>query len=181
MLTEFPLFSIIFLRYSTKKRGLMMKACFIGHKNIEKTEELIVSLKKTVATLIKKGVTTFLFGSRSEFNDLSWEVVTEIKREHPSIKRVYVRAAYQYTTKEYEEYLLATYEETYFPPKIENAGKYSYVERNCEMIDSSLYCVFYYNENYIASRRNSGTKIAYKYAVKKKKEIINLYKNPKDF
>ncbi len=91
------------------------------------------------------------------------------------------------TIEETEE--LKSYEETYFPPKLENAGKYCYVERNYEMIDNSAYCVFYYNENYIASlkrqtkqrmllsvRRSSGTKIAYKYATKKKKLIINLYK-----
>ncbi len=166
-----------------------MKACFIGHKTIEKTEELISSLKETVVTLINKGVITFFFGSMSEFDALSWEVVTELKKEHPCIRRVYVRSAYQYINEAYEKYLLKSYEETYFPPKIEKAGKYSYVERNCEMIDSSTYCVFYYNENYITPlkrqskynttvtlRRNSGTKIAYNYAEKKKKTIINLYK-----
>ena len=166
-----------------------MKVCFIGHKTIEKTNALISSLKETVVTLINAGVTTFLFGSRSDFDDLSWEIVTELKEEYPQIKRVYVRSAYPYIDKAYEEYLLQFYEETYFPPQIENAGKYSYIERNYEMIDKSTYCVFYYNENYIPplkrptkhnivlpSRRNSGTKIAYEYAAKKKKEIINLYK-----
>ena len=166
-----------------------MKVCFIGHRTIEKTEEVISSLKETVAELIKKGVTTFLFGSMSTFDDLSWKVVTQLKEECPFIKRIYVRSAYPYIDKSYEKYLLESYEETYFPPKIENAGKYSYVERNYEMIDKSTYCVFYYNENYIPklkrptkrnifspSKRKSGTEIAYKYAQKKKKEIINLYK-----
>ncbi|MBQ2717065.1 MAG: DUF1273 family protein [Clostridia bacterium] len=165
-----------------------MQVCFIGHRNIEKTEELISSLKETVVTLINKGATTFLFGSKSDFDDLSWDVVTELKKKYPFIKRVYVRSSYQYIDKLYEEYLLESFEETYFPQKIENAGKFSYVERNYEMIDNSTYCVFYYNENYIPSlkyppkrntlfttRRNSGTKIAYEYAVRKKKEIINLY------
>lgn len=166
-----------------------MQVCFIGHRTIEKSEELIASLKETIVTLINKGATTFLFGSKSEFDCLSWEVVTELKEKYSFIKRVYVRSSYQYINKSYEEYLLEFYEETYFPPKLENAGKYSYIERNHEMIDRSTYCVFYYNENYIAplkrqrkhnmllpSRRNSGTKIAYKYATKQKKEIINLYK-----
>ena len=70
-----------------------------------------------------------------------------------------------------------------------SAGKASYVERNQDMINASDYCVFYYNENYVPelkrppkhnmllpSRRTSGTKIAYEYALKKKKEIINIYK-----
>jgi uncharacterized protein YebE (UPF0316 family) len=79
-----------------------------------------------------------------------------------------------------ENYLLNSYEKTYFPKQIENAGKYSYIERNCEMIDNAKYCVFYYDENYTteqigAFKRKSGTKFAFEYAVKKKKEIINLY------
>ena len=57
------------------------------------------------------------------------------------------------------------------------------------MIDNSNFCIFYYNKDYIPplktksrndifppTKRNSGTKIAYEYALKKKKEIINLYK-----
>ena len=166
-----------------------MQGCFIGHRNIEKTEELKTLLKEVVVTLIKKGVTTFLFGSKSEFDNLSWEIVTELKKVYPYIRRVYVRSAYQYIDKSYEEYLLKSYDETYFPDKLENVGKYSYVVRNYEMIDNSTYCVFYYNENYIAplkkqpkhnmllpSKNNSGTKTAYEYAVRKKKEIINLYR-----
>lgn len=162
-----------------------MRVCFIGHRNIEKTDELISLLRDTIVTLIDKGVTTFLFGSKSEFDNLSWKIVTELKKKYPFIKRVYVRAAYQFIDKSYEEYILKSYEETYFPPKLENAGKFSYVERNYEMIDNSTYCVFYYNEDYIPplnrntllpSSGNSGTKIAYEYATKKKKIIINLYR-----
>lgn len=162
-----------------------MRVCFIGHRNIEKTDELISLLRDTIVTLIDKGVTTFLFGSKSEFDNLSWKIVTELKKNYPLIKRVYVRAAYQFIDKSYEEYILQSYEETYFPPKLENAGRFSYVERNYEMIDNSTYCVFYYNEDYIPpqnrntllpSSNNSGTKIAYEYATKKKKIIINLYR-----
>ena len=166
-----------------------MQVCFIGHRTIPKNEDLIFSLKETIIDLINKGATTFLFGSMSEFNDLSWKAVTALKVKYPFIKRVYVRSAYQYIDNCYEKYLLKFYEETYFPPKLENAGKYSYVERNYEMIDSSTYCVFYYNESYVPTlsqqhkqnmllpaKRKSGTKIAYNYAIKKNKTIINLHK-----
>ncbi|MBR6687911.1 MAG: hypothetical protein IKL77_04070 [Clostridia bacterium] len=169
--------------------GRRMKACFIGHRNIDDNEKLKFLLIQTVVDLICKGVTTFLFGSKSEFDDLSWEVVTSLKNTYPYIKRVYVRSAYQYISKPYEKYLLGFYEETYFPAKLENAGKYTYVERNYAMIDNSTYCVFYYNENYVVPlkrrlksdmllqrSRSSGTKIAYNYAVKKSKVIINLFR-----
>ena len=56
------------------------------------------------------------------------------------------------------------------------------------MVDDSDYCVFYYDENYTReskySKNNmiirtpqSGTKLAYNYAVRKKKKIINAYIN----
>ena len=127
-----------------------MQGCFIGHRMVEKKAELLVLLKETILALIKKGVDTFLFGNMSEFNELSWKVVTELKEIYPFIKRVYVRSSYQHIDNRYEEYLLKSYEETYFPAKIKNAGKFSYVERNYEMIDKSTYCVFYYNEKYVA-------------------------------
>jgi len=162
--------------------------CFIGHRKIENKEKAKNLLKQETLKLLDKGVTKFFFGSKSEFNDLSWEVVTELQNEYPSIRRIYVRSAFQYISKSYEDYLLEFYEETYYPPKIENAGKSSYVERNYEMIDNSTYCIFFYNEKYVPelkrepkrntlppSKRKSGTKIAYEYALKKKKEIINIY------
>ena len=168
-----------------------MNACFIGHRTIEKTNELIVSLKEIIVTLINNGVATFLFGSKSAFDNLSWEIITELKKKYPFIKRVYVRSDFPRISKAYEEYLLKSYEDTYFPSKIENVGKCSYIKRNYEMIDNSTYCVFYYNENYIPTpksptksnlssqkKRNSGTKIAYEYALKEKKEIFNLYNPP---
>lgn len=165
-----------------------MIACFIGHKVIDETETLKDSLRQTVISLINKGVTTFLFGSKSAFDDLSWEIVSELKGKYIDIKRIYVRSMYQNIEKSYEEYLLKFYEETYFPPKAQNAGRYSYVERNYEMIDKATYCVFYYNKDYapilkrqdkynmlLPSQRRSGTEVAYEYAIKKKKIIINLY------
>ena len=167
-----------------------MNACFIGHRTIEKTESLVFLLRETIITLINSGVATFLFGSMSNFDKLSWEIVTELQREYPHIKRIYVRSIYPTIDKFYEEYILKFYEDSYFPPRIKNAGKYSYVERNYEMIKNSTYCIFYYNKNYIPiskkqpkndmvlqKTRKSGTKIAYEYAVKKKKIIINLYKD----
>ena len=164
-----------------------MQVCFIGHRTIEKSDKLITSLKETIIALINKGVTTFLFGSMSQFNDLSWTVVTELKNKYNFIKRVYVRSSYQFIDKSYEQYLAEFYEETYFPPQIKNAGKCSYIERNYEMINRSTYCVFYYDENYtplkrptkhnmlLPPKRKSGTKIAYEYATKMNKKIINLY------
>ena len=165
-----------------------MQGCFIGHRVVENKEKTILLLKEAVIALIKQGVTTFLFGEIGEFDRLAWKVVSEVKEEFPFLKRVYVRAAYPYINKDYEKYLHEFYEETYFPAKIKKAGKNAYVARNYEMVDNSTHCVFYYNERYAPPQKNAeqgkegfrakgrgGTKIAYEYAIKRKKNIINIF------
>ena len=163
-------------------------ACFFGHRKIDETEELKNKLSEIIENLIaNENVDTFLFGSKSQFDDLCHKVVTDLKEKHPYIKRVYVRSSFQHIPDWYEDSLLNHYEDTYFPEHMEKAGKASYVERNQEMINKSDFCVFYYDENYLPPRRKnsrrdltdyqpkSGTAVAYGYAVKKKKEIINVF------
>ena len=163
--------------------------CFIGHRNVEKTPELKERLINTIRRLItENGVNKFLFGSKSCFDDLCQEVVTELREEYPDIKRIYVRMYYLELGEPYISYILRDFEDTYMPERIENASVARYVERNQEMIKASDFCVFYFNEEYKPplrkqSRRalstykpKSGTKVAYEYAKQKKKDIINLYR-----
>ncbi|MBE6551316.1 MAG: DUF1273 family protein [Ruminococcaceae bacterium] len=148
--------------------------CFFGNRKINETEELKTQLHEAIESLIiNENVSLFLFGSRSEFDKLCLESVTEIKEKYPHIKRIYVRAEYPVITDLYKAYLLESYEDTYFPEKIKDAGKASYVERNYEMIDKSRFCIVYHDEN-IANSRKSGTKIALDYAFKKGKKIIRF-------
>ena len=162
--------------------------CFIGHRNIAKTDELIEKLNNTIENLItNENVCVFMFGSKSKFDDICYEVVTSLKEKYPHITRIYVRAEYPYIDDDYKNYLLQSYEDTYFPDKLIDAGKYVYVERNCEMIDKSTHCIVYYDKDYLPKRRRnskrdlfdyqpkSGTALAYNYAVQKKKKIINLF------
>ena len=161
--------------------------CFFGHRKIEVTDELVGHLNKVVEDLItEKKVDTFLFGSKSQFDKLCLHIVTELKKEYPHIRRIYVRAEFPYIDESYTSYLLKRYDHTYYPERMINAGKAAYVERNYEMIDNSSYCIIYFDENYMPPRRKnskrdlfdyqpkSGTKLAYDYAVKKKLKIVNL-------
>lgn len=151
----------------------MNTCCFIGHRTINETEKLRTKLSEIIEKLIvENSVDTFLFGSKSRFNDLCHETVTEIKAKYPHIKRVYVRAEYQYIDEAYKNYLLKSYEETYYPERIIGSGKASYIERNYEMINKSLFCIVYYDEQNAPTKRKSGTKIALDYAVKQGKKII---------
>ena len=149
--------------------------CFFGHRTINETDELKLKLYELIEKLIvDENVDTFLFGSKSRFNSLCLEVVTEIKEKYPHIKRVYVRAEYPYISDDYKKYLLESYEDTYYPEHIIGAGRAAYIERNYEMINKSKFCVVYYDEQNAPTTRKSGTKIALDYAVKQGKIITIL-------
>lgn len=162
--------------------------CFFGHRKINETEELRDRMFKTIEQLItENGVDTFLFGSKSKFDDFAHEVVTKLQEIHPHIKRIYVRAEFAYISESYRNSLLEHYEDTYYPEHMIDAGKASYVERNQEMIKKSYYCICYYDANYLPPRRKnsrrdlsdyqpkSGTKVAYDFAVKKCGQVINVF------
>lgn len=168
--------------------GNKKTCCFFGHRKIEKRDTLKRRLYEIIENLIvNENTDTFLFGSKSEFDSLCCEVVSALKEKYTHIKRIYVRAEYPVISDDYEKYLLQSYEETYFPQKAINAGKAVYVERNCEMIDKSDFCVVYYDKNYVPPRRKnnkrdlldyqpkSGTNVALNYAIKKGACIKNVF------
>ena len=163
------------------------KCCVFGHRKIIEKTKIKIKLTEIIENLIvNENVDTFYIGSRSDFDSLCREVLSYQKKKHSHIKRIYVRAEYPDISDDYENYLLQSCEETYFPQRAINAGKAVYVERNYEMIDNADICVVYFKDDYFPPRRKnsrqtlfdyqpkSGTGIAYKYAVQKKREIINL-------
>ena len=149
--------------------------CFFGHREINETEELKSKLIDIIEKLIvDENVDTFLFGSKSRFNSLCLELVTEIKEKYPHIKRIYVRAEYPDINDQYTNYLLESYEDTYYPEHIISSGRAAYVERNYEMIVNSYFCIVYYDDANAPTTRKSGTKIALDYAIKKQRHITVL-------
>lgn len=151
--------------------------CFFGHKAVNETKELKTQLYAVIEKMIiYENIYTFLLGSKSRFNDICCEVLAKIKEKYPHIKRVYVRAEYPNIDDDYREYLLKSYDDTYYPEGIRLSGKAAYVERNCEMINRSRFCIIYYDEVYTLTKPKSGTKIALDYAIKKGKRIINTAK-----
>ena len=160
------------MEWSEQKKHV---CCFLGHREMCATDAIKCQLTVLIEELIiKEQVRIFLFGSKSRFNDLCYEVVTEMKIKYPYIKRIYIRAEFPYITDNYRSYLLEKYEDTYFPENLMGAGRAVYVRRNYLMINNSLHCVFYCNETYAPKERKSGTKLALDYAEKAKKMIYRI-------
>lgn len=161
-----------------QKNNIKGTCCFIGHRKVENKDKIEKELFNIVKQLIiDEDISIFLFGSRSEFNDLCYKVVSELKQVSPNILRIYVRAEYPIINEEYNQHLLKYYEETFFPDKIINAGKSIYIQRNKYLIDNSNVCVFHFipnNYSKVDLKRKSGTKLALDYAKSKKKNIIMI-------
>lgn len=170
------------------------KTCsFFGHRKINLTNDLRQKVSEAIENLIiKYNIQIFLFGSKSEFNDLCHFIVSELKDRYPNIKRICYTCKSESCTLEKErqelekvysryinqEFHLLGFEEEFEHKTKYNAGRASYIERNQAMIDDSEYCLFYYNEKYVPpTKTNSGTKIAYEYARRKNKKITNLFNN----
>lgn len=178
------------------------KVCFIGHRKVEEREKVFERVKEVVKRLIEDaGVREFLFGSRSEFDVICHSVVTGFIEKVSGIKRINYTCKSEwfiheserekiekvYSSSLHKEVHLCGYEEEVHHKTKYVAGIASYVERNRAMIDDSDICVFYYNESYTPSPRRhskkelfpylpkSGTRLAYDYAKRKQKKIINVF------
>lgn len=155
--------------------GYAVIVTFIGHRNIDLDTARLHDFYNTVRNLIEfENADTFLFGSRSRFDDYSLGIVTELKCIYPSVKRVYVRAEYPVISEDYKKYLLRFYDDTFFPESILNAGKAIYLERNRLMIDLADVCIFYCDTSRHSDLDRSGTYAAFRYALSKKKRVINM-------
>ena len=176
------------------------KTCsFFGHRDVLITDEIKEKVKNTIENLIvESNVRIFLFGSKSNFDNLCLMIVSELKEKYADIRRIAYTCKSEacLIEKDREKWekiysrlnindLLYVEEEREFKNK-HIANRASYIERNQAMIDDSDFCVFYYDEKYLPemkkySKRSigyyqpkSGTSLAYQYAKRKKKNIINL-------
>ena len=150
--------------------------CIIGHRDFEKSKELELKVKKIVADLIEKeNITNFLFGSNSKFTDFCYNIVTEYKNIYSHLRRIFIRAEYPIISDSYYNYLKTFYEDSYFYSEKLLNNKFSYLKRDKVMIEKSQFCIFFFNPTYIPkTKTQSGTHIAYEYALKKGKRVVNV-------
>ncbi len=135
----------------------MKTACLIVHRNFEISDKYYSKLKIFFEDLIlNKNVQIFLFGSRSNFDYVCHNIVTELKEKYPFIQRMCYTCKSENCTLESErKYWEERY--SYFRKKkvrllgvekeVEHktkwtAGRASYVEINQAMINDSDICIF---------------------------------------
>ena len=165
-----------------------MKSCsFFGHRDTPQTDGLKQKVKETVERLIvEEGVDTFLFGSRSKFDELCHIVVTELKEKYPHIRRIVylckhetaclVGAGTSLTRKiknvTGRDVYVREFEDIKKSDRVNSAGRACYVERNQWIIDDSLYSLIYFRSK--QTNKISGTSIVRKIVGSKKKIIYEL-------
>ncbi len=65
-------------------------SCF-GHSDVDLTDDLIVRTRIEIDKAVADGVRIFLFGGRSDFDDLCYDLVTEKRNDSQlNIKRCFV-------------------------------------------------------------------------------------------
>ena len=149
------------------------KSCSVfGHSKIKITKELENNLKSTFKMLIaQENVKYFYFGGFGEFDDLCHSIITELKNEYPEVYRIFCLSdpRHQRLSKRPKWLKDEDYEEiTYLDLNFDYWYTRIYY-RNCEIIDHSDFVVFYVNHT-----EQSGAYKALQYAIKKKKQIINI-------
>ena len=164
-----------------------MKVCFIGYRRMEVTRELRSALYDALDELVRLGATEFLFGERSRFDDLCYEAVTRLKSEYYLIRRVRFRVDEADACRDAGRHPPVGYEACFTSVRARSTWRVSGAELNQAMIRESDACVFYYDPAYISPRRakrpldgnrpRGGIAIAYAYAEKLGKRIINLCPN----
>ena len=154
----------------------MSKICsFFGHRKINESNDLYNKVYNIIIDLVEKeGVDTFYFGGFGEFDDLCYAIVSKLKEKYCFIQRIYCLEDIRYInplkrpkylkSEDYESFI-------YLPLSYDYCYTRIYY-RNCAMIDSSDYVVFY-----AMPKNDSGAYKALKYAIRTKKPIVNLYDN----
>ena len=170
------------------QRGDMKTCSFFGNRDTAQTAELKQKITKTVKELIEKeGVDTFLFGSRSKFDELCHIVVTELKENYPYIHRIAYLCKHETAclvgagmdlSKKIKKIIgreidVQEYEEIKKCNKVNSARKAAYVERNQWMIDDSDFVIVRFDEMRMADKI-SGTALAYEYAKRKKCKVFKI-------
>ncbi len=141
------------------------KCCFFGHR--DSPSEIAGILEKTITDLIeKKSVDMFYVGNQGHFDIMVRNMLNKLKLKYPHINYSVV-LAYMPTKKD----KTADYSDTIYPDGLENVPRRFAIDwRNRWLVDNSDYVIAYITHSF------GGAAKFYDLAVKRKKNVINLYK-----
>ncbi len=117
-------------------------ACFFGHR--DSSPKLMPVIKSQIEKLIiEKGVTKFYVGTNGNFDNMVYQVLKDIKLQHPEIEYTvvlaYVNDLYRYDKNE----------NVLLPEEIDNfPSRFAIPVRNNWMIDKSQYIICNVNRIY---------------------------------
>ena len=131
--------------------------------------------------IVEEGIDTFLFGSRSQFDELCHIVVTELKEKYPHIQRIAYLCKHetacltgsgmemkqQIKQLTGREVYVPEYEEIKKSDRVNSAGRAAYIERNQWMVDNSNFAIFHLNT--AEEKKGGGTTLIYEYLKRKKR------------
>ena len=152
-----------------------MRGCFIGHGLIfdDSIEDAIFNVVKD---LIDKGYDSFIMGEHGDYDRMALSACRRVKRIYPYIKIEVVvtnlnklngdkNCLISMSKNTNELFVVYDIESEHYKRKI--------IVSNQKMIDDSNFVIAYVD----VLRKSGGAIRSWKYALKRNKEIINLYKN----
>ncbi|HCG34935.1 MAG: DUF1273 domain-containing protein [Eubacteriales bacterium] len=150
-----------------------MKACCFGHR--EQYRDIDKQLDDYIEYLITNNcVDIFYVGGMGETDSKFSSSVRKAKRIHKDTKLILVKPYFSSELNTNKEYYEQMYDDVIIPTELADVHYKAAIEkRNCWMIDNSdfvISCVY---------RESGGAVTAIRYAEKKEKAIINLFKTKK--
>ena len=138
----------------------------------EEAKEQLESLKDDLSVVLRK-ITEMeekLIKKGEEIVEVTKQLEeAKIKEREPNVKRVFCVPQEKYIRKNAPYFNREDYDEIiYLEPSFVGWYKSIYF-RNCAMVDKSDFIIFH-----VENRKNSGAYKTYQYALKKKKDLINL-------
>ncbi len=145
-----------------------MSVTFCGHGSEIYDNNIRNILMQEIEKAVNSGENEFLFGGYGNFDMLAAHVVKDIKNSYPQIRLILV---IPYLSMSFDADI---YDESVYPPLEKVPRKLAIIKRNEWMIDKSNTVIAFVKHNW------GGAAMTMEYAVKKKKNVINIIKNLKN-
>lgn len=157
--------------------NVVTTCCFTGHRKIPLQDIPLLKegLKKTLVSLIEKGIDRFCAGGALGFDTLAAQTVLKLKEDYPHISLYLILPCKEQTrgwpSKDIQiyEYIISKSDKVIYTS--ENYFRGCMHVRNRALVDMSSYMVCYLTE------KTGGTAYTVDYAKKSELEIYNLAEN----